>query len=101
MVLCRKTCRGLIIVRNPNDAGQKDALGAETMLLNRISSRVIIAFINLGFVISATAVDWPQWGCVNNRNMISQEKGLPSSFEADKDKAMNRSNGGTKAENVK
>ena len=71
------------------------------MLLNRISSRAIIIVFLVGFTLSASATDWPQWGCVNNRNMISQEKGLPSSFEADKDKAMNQSNGGTKAENVK
>ena len=71
------------------------------MLLDRISYRAVSAFFLMVFTLSAPAADWPQWGCVNNRNMISQEKGLPLTFEADKDKAMNRSNGGAKAENVK
>jgi len=49
---------------------------------------------------ASPAADWPQWGGVNNRNMISQEKGLPDSFEADKDKALNQGKGGEKARNV-
>lgn len=43
-----------------------------------------------------SAADWPQWGGRDNRNMVSSEKNLPESFEADKDKAA----AGT-AENVK
>ncbi len=71
------------------------------MLLNRISSLIVIAVFLTVAPLSSPAADWPQWGGVNNRNMISLEKGLPDSFEADKDKAMNQSQGGEKARNVK
>ena len=71
------------------------------MLLNRMSSRVIIAAYLIGVPLSAPAADWPQWGGANSRNMISQEKGLPDSFEADKDLASGQGDGGKKARNIK
>lgn len=32
----------------------------------------------------AAGADWPQWGGCDSRNMVSQEKGLPDSFEPGK-----------------
>jgi len=29
---------------------------------------------------AAPATDWPQWGGTDNKNMVSEEKGLPDSF---------------------
>ncbi len=71
------------------------------MLLNRMSSCVTIAVSLIGVPLSAPAADWPQWGCVNSRNMISQEKGLPDSFEADKDLASSQGDYSEKARNIK
>ena len=66
------------------------------MLLSRRLLRVIIAVCILSASVSVPAADWPQWGRTNNRNMVSQEKGLPGTFEADKEKA-----GAGTAKNVK
>jgi len=33
---------------------------------------------------TARAADWPQWGGCDSRNMVSEEKGLPDSFEPGK-----------------
>ena len=71
------------------------------MLLNRISSGVVIAVCLMGVPLPAPAADWPQWGRVNSRNMISQEKGLPDFFEADRDLVSDQGDGGVKARNVK
>ncbi len=71
------------------------------MLLNRMSSRVIIVVYLIGVPLSASAADWPQWGRVNSRNMISQEKRLPDSFEADKNLASGQGDGSEKAGNIK
>jgi len=57
------------------------------MLSNRALSRLFLTALIPGFVLSAFADDWPQWGGRNSRNMVSREKGLPESFEANKDKA--------------
>lgn len=51
--------------------------------LLRIISTVFIASV----ASCVSAADWPQWGGRSNRNMVSAEKNLPESFEADKDKA--------------
>ena len=71
------------------------------MLSNWTLSLVIIAVFILSTSLSAPAADWPQWGGTNNRNMVSQEKGLPDSFEADREKASGKSGNGQKAKNVK
>ena len=71
------------------------------MLLNRALSKIVIAFCILSNSLSAPAADWPQWGGTNNRNMVSQEKGLPDSFEPDREKASGRGSNGPKARNVK
>ncbi|MHC4693443.1 MAG: PQQ-binding-like beta-propeller repeat protein, partial [Planctomycetota bacterium] len=68
---------------------------------NRTLSLLIIAVCILSASLSAPAADWPQWGGTNNRNMVSQEKGLPDSFEPDRDKASGKSGNGQKARNVK
>lgn len=39
------------------------------------------------FSMMANAADWPQWGGTNNRNMISNETGLPIRFNPGKKKA--------------
>ena len=57
------------------------------MLSNRALSRLFVAALIPGIAVTTFADDWPQWGGRNNRNMVSTEKGLPESFEADKDKA--------------
>lgn len=55
------------------------------------SNRAVLHIFVVSFIVSmafpASAADWPQWGGRNNRNMVSSEKNLPESFEADKDKA--------------
>jgi len=51
---------------------------------------IAITILVLGFSLPASAADWPQWGCTDNRNMVSAETGLPDSFEPD------RSGGGSK-----
>ncbi|MBN2138019.1 MAG: PQQ-binding-like beta-propeller repeat protein [Sedimentisphaerales bacterium] len=58
------------------------------MLSNRLLLHVIVVVYILSTSLSALGADWPQWGGRNNRNMVSAEKGLPDSFEADKDKAV-------------
>jgi outer membrane protein assembly factor BamB len=68
---------------------------------NRTLSLVIIAVCILSTSLSTPAADWPQWGGTNNRNMVSQEKGLPDSFEPDREKASGKSGNGQKARNVK
>lgn len=71
------------------------------MLLNRTLLQVAFAVCILSTSFSAPAADWPQWGGTNNRNMVSQEKGLPDSFEPDRKKASGQGNNGQKARNVK
>ena len=66
------------------------------MFSNRPALRIAIALCIFSASLCSSAGDWPQWGGTNNRNMVSQEKGLPESFEADKDKAAEH-----KARNVK
>ena len=70
------------------------------MLLNRVLSGIIAVCI-LGASLSVSAADWPQWGRTNNRNMVSQEKNLPDSFEVDRQKALGQGQNGEKARNVK
>ena len=66
------------------------------MFPNRLLSQIVIAVCILSASLAAPAADWPQWGGASNRNMVSPEKNLPASFEADKDKAADH-----KAKNVK
>src|SRR3569623_494268 len=37
--------------------------------------------------LAAHAADWPQWGGHDSRNMVSDEKGMPTSFKPGKKKA--------------
>jgi len=57
------------------------------MFSDRALSCMFAAALILSMAFDALAGDWPQWGGRNNRNMVSPEKNLPESFEADKDKA--------------
>ncbi|MCK4294321.1 MAG: PQQ-binding-like beta-propeller repeat protein [Planctomycetes bacterium] len=57
------------------------------MFLDRTLWQVVVTVCILSASVSVPAADWPQWGGTNSRNMVSQEKGLPGTFEADKDKA--------------
>ena len=54
---------------------------------SRTSLDILILTFILSFALPVSAADWPQWGGRDNRNMVSSEKNLPESFEADKDKA--------------
>ncbi|MCY2994889.1 MAG: PQQ-binding-like beta-propeller repeat protein [Planctomycetota bacterium] len=51
--------------------------------------------------ITAAAGDWPQWGGRGNRNMVSDEKGLPDSFERGKKEANGSGIDLTTTKNVK
>lgn len=57
------------------------------MFSDRAVSRMFAIALILSTALTAVAADWSQWGGRNNRNMVSPEKNLPESFEADKDKA--------------
>ena len=71
------------------------------MFMNRNLSKIVIIACILSTSIPTPAADWPQWGGTNNRNMVSQEKNLPDSFEPDREKASAQGSSGSKAENVK
>ena len=51
-------------------------------MFRRFGSRCVLAgFLVATSTITARAWDWPQWGGNNARNMVSDEKDLPASFE--------------------
>jgi outer membrane protein assembly factor BamB len=50
---------------------------------------------------SALAKDWPQWGGTDGRNMVADERGLPSSFEPGRREPKGRSIDLATARNVK
>ncbi len=62
---------------------------AQTRLNRRARSTACSLATILSFVVFAAATradDWPQWGRNSDRNMVSQEEGLPASFvPGDKD----------------
>jgi outer membrane protein assembly factor BamB len=48
-----------------------------------IRIELVAALLGATFsVTGASGADWPQWGGTESKNMASEEKGLPSSFEA-------------------
>lgn len=51
------------------------------MLLNRISSHILLAVLLAGAPLSSPAADWPQWGGTASKNMFSPERHLPETFE--------------------
>ena len=57
------------------------------MFSDRVLLRIVAAAFIVNVVPCVLAADWRQWGGGSNRNMVSAEKNLPESFEADKDKA--------------
>ena len=50
---------------------------------------------------TAMPADWPQWGGTASRNMISQEKGLPETFQAGTKDAAPATGGEPRAKNIK
>ena len=48
---------------------------------------IVLTFFSLTVFLNLSAADWPMWGGDPSRNMVSQEKGLPSVFDAGKFKA--------------
>src|SRR5690349_18362095 len=51
------------------------------MFCRRVCGFFLIVLAVIEGTMAATASDWPQWGGSNERNMVSEEKGLPSGFE--------------------
>jgi outer membrane protein assembly factor BamB len=51
------------------------------MFRHGLSRAVLVGFLVTAPAIAALAEDWPQWGGSNTRNMVSDEKGLPISFQ--------------------
>ena len=52
---------------------------------NRLRPTVILSLLCLlSCPRDASAKDWPQWGGTDARNMASEEKGLPDTFEPGK-----------------
>jgi len=49
----------------------------------------------------AMAADWPQWGGCDSRNMVSEEKGLPDSFQPGKKRPSGEGIDPTSTRNVK
>ncbi|MCM8538245.1 MAG: PQQ-binding-like beta-propeller repeat protein [Lentisphaeraceae bacterium] len=47
-------------------------------------NKLFTTALALGLSFTATAEDWPQWGKTNDRNMISNSKNVPSSFNPGK-----------------
>ena len=54
------------------------------MLRCALSRAVLVGFLVVESTVAALAWDWPQWGGSNARNMVSDERGLPVSFEPGK-----------------
>lgn len=61
-------------------------------MINMIRSSLVSIIILLVQFIPLHAADWPQWGGTASRNMVSQEKGLPSNFARDEQSAQDGKN---------
>ena len=53
----------------------------KTMLFDRLFSFSFVLLFVLCASVSVLGADWPQWGGDSGKNMVSQEKNLPESFE--------------------
>ena len=59
-----------------------------------VLSRVFVAVFIVSCAVCAEGADWTQWGGTNNRNMVSQEKGLAESFVPTKGVSAEQAKGG-------
>ena len=73
-----------------------------TTVIRALTIRIVLAAAAVAVVCgTAMAADWPQWGGTASRNMISQEKDLPETFQAGDGKAAPADGGEPRGKNIK